>query len=65
MRFGEILLMRATVVLFVAILLTGSRAPVLAAERSTEQLYKDLAKLSEAERARRLEDGAHREAGIQ
>jgi iron(III) transport system substrate-binding protein len=64
MWFTKAFMVRTTVVLCAAILLTRSGAPIFAAERSTEQLYKDLAKLSEVERAKRLEDGARKEGKL-
>jgi len=64
MRIIKTLFTRVTVVISVAILLVGWSGPLRGAERGAEQIYKDLAKLSEAERAKRLEEGARKEGKL-
>ena len=64
MRVRKTFLTQATIALFMAGLLAGWEAPLYAAERSAEQIYKDLAKLSESERAKRLEEGARKEGKL-
>jgi iron(III) transport system substrate-binding protein len=64
MRIGKVHLIQATVALFVAGLIAGWETSACAAERSAEQVYKDLANVSETERAKRLEDGARKEGKL-
>jgi len=64
MRVRKTFLMQATIALFAVGLLVGWGAPLYTAERSAEQIYKDLAKLSESERAKRLEEGARKEGKL-
>ena len=64
MRIGRVHLIQATVALFAAGLITGWGISAHAAERSAEQIYKDVAKLSDAERAKRLEEGARKEGKL-
>jgi len=64
MRFGKVCLIQATTALFVVGLLAGWNGHLYGAERSAEQMYKDLAKLSEAERTKRLEEGARKEGKL-
>lgn len=58
------LLTSVTVALLLAALLAGWSAPLHAAERSAEQLYTELAKLADAQRTKRLEEGARKEGKL-
>ena len=64
MRMGKARLINVTTTLFVTVFLAGWIGPLHGAKRSAEQVYKDLAKVSETERAKRLEDGARKEGKL-
>ena len=60
----KLILRQTTVVLLLTAVFIGWEARLYAAERSPEQIYKDLTKLSDTERAKRLEDGARKEGKL-
>jgi ABC-type Fe3+ transport system substrate-binding protein len=60
----KLILRQTTVVLLLTAVFIGWEARLYAAERSAEQIYKDLTKLSDTERAKRLEDGARKEGKL-
>ena len=64
MRIKKIRLIIGRATLFWTVFITGASMPIHAAERGTEQLYRELAKLPEPQRAKRLEEGARKEGKL-
>lgn len=64
MRISHKLLAKMWVALFVASFLAGWRIPLHGAERSAEQIYQELSKLPEAQRTKRIEEGARQEGKL-